>query len=230
MLAVVTEQYPETARPEGQVVPIDEIWSQITSLSWQEAVVGIAFGVVCLMYGWRIFRVLVVICFGLMGIFAGMMVGQRFGTADESIIWGGVLGMIVLAALAIPLMKWSVSILGAVAGGVLTGGLWYALGLSQDYIAAGIVIGIVAGGLISFILLKVSVMLFTSLGGSALLVTGLLALLYQYETIIRNPPTNNIQDWVYSKPWFLPLALLGPTIIGILMQNKFIKTSNKFSL
>ncbi|MCE5187111.1 MAG: hypothetical protein LLF76_13395 [Planctomycetaceae bacterium] len=219
------------AQPQTQYVSaVDEslsfIWDQITQLTWLHAVIAISVGVVYMLYGWRIFRVLVVIAFGLIGMCAGIIGGRQMGQP----IWGGVLGFILLAILAVPLMKWCVSVLGAVAGGIITGGLWYACGLPDMYLWAGAVIGVVAGGLISFILLKVSVMLFTSMGGSVIMITGLLALLYQYETRVVVPATNNIHDLVFYHQWFLPLALILPTVIGMLVQNKFIKHSQSWEI
>jgi hypothetical protein len=215
----------ETTSQRGestQIVPLDFIWEQITSLTWLQAVIGISFGMVYLLYGWRIFRILVVICFGLAGLYLGMLVGQRLGNQ----LWGGVLGVFALTVLSMSLIKWGVSLLGAAAGGVVTGGLWYAFGLPEQYIWAGAVIGVVAGGMMSFILLKVSVMLFTSLGGSVIVAINFLALLYQYQTQVMNPPNNNIHEMFFSRTWFLPLIIILPTIIGIIVQNKLIKTSS----
>ena len=145
-------------------------------------------------------------------------------------MWGGVIGLLLLAAVSVPLMKWCVCVLGAVAGGVLTGGMWYAFEFSQSYIWAGIIIGIVAGGMISFIVFKAAVMLFTSLGGSAITVVAMLALLHIYEHEMVEPPTDNIHDMVFGQNWFLPVALMVPTIIGVIMQNNFVKHSHKWEL
>lgn len=207
------------------IVPIDFIWEQIVSLSWLQAVLAISFGIVYLLYGWRIFKVLVVISFGLLGMFIGIKAGRYAGSE----IWGGVIGLIAMAVISVPLMKWCICILGAVAGGVLTGGLWYAFELPQMYIWAGAIVGIVAGGMISFIVLKAAVMLFTSLGGSAIMVVGVLALLHLYETT-ANPPNTNIHDMVFEQNWFLPVVLILPTLIGMAMQNKFVKHSHKWEL
>jgi len=208
-----------------QIVPIDQIWLQITSLTWLQAVLAISFGIVYLMYGWRIFRVLVVICFALIGMFIGIKLGTMAGSA----VWGGVAGLILLSVMSMPLMKWCVCILGAAAGGILTAGLWYAFELPQMYIWAGATVGVVAGGMISFIILKASVMLFTSLGGSAITVIGILALLHLYEKI-QDPVTTHIHDLVHDQNWFLPVALMVPTLLGIILQNKFIKHSQKWEL
>ena len=207
------------------IVPIDFIWEQIVSLSWLQAVLAISFGIVYLLYGWRIFKVLVVISFGLLGMFIGIKVGGYAGSE----IWGGVIGLIIMAIISVPLMKWCICILGAVAGGVLAGGVWYAFGLPQMYIWAFALVGVVAGGMISFIVLKVAVMLFTSLGGSAITVVGMLALLHLYENM-ANPPTTNIHDLVFEQNWFLPVALMLPTLIGMAMQNRFVKHSQKWEL
>jgi hypothetical protein len=202
------------------------IWQQITDLSWLHAVIAISVGIVYMLYGWRIFRVLVVICFGLAGMFLGIFAGRNFG----STIWGGILGLILFAVISVPLMKWCVSLLGGIAGGVLTGGLWYAFGLPLDYIWAGAIIGMVAGGLMSFILLKTSVMLFTGLGGSLIMMVGVLALLHQYETKILNPPTQHIHEFVHYHQWFLPTVIIIPTIIGMIVQNRFIKQSHEWEI
>ncbi|HOM60206.1 MAG TPA: DUF4203 domain-containing protein [Anaerohalosphaeraceae bacterium] len=204
---------------------IDLLWEQITGLTWFQAVLAISFGVVYLLYGWRIFRVLVVISFGMIGMFAGMKAGEQFG----NLVVGGLAGTAIAAFLAVPLMKWCVSILGAAAGGILTSGIWYACQLPEQYIWAGAIIGIVAGGMISFILLKAAVMLFTSLGGSLITVVGVLALLHEYE-MTRPEPTRYIEDLIYLHPWFLPTVIIVPTLIGMFIQHKFIQHSSKWDL
>ena len=52
---------------EESVVQLDSFWNYITTLNRVEAVTFISFGLVCLMYGWRVFKVLVVISFSLLG-------------------------------------------------------------------------------------------------------------------------------------------------------------------
>jgi hypothetical protein len=206
-------------------MPLDTIWKHVTTLSWLQAVLTVCFGAVYLMYGWRIFKILVVICFALIGMFMGIELGKEM----QYPIWGGLAGFIVFAGISIPLMKWGVSVLGAVSGAIITGGLWYAFELPGKYILAGAAIGFIAGGMISFIVFKVAVMLFTSVGGSILVITGMISLLNQYESI-QKPPTTYIRDWFFTHNWFLPVALLFCVITGIIVQNKFIKGSQDWSL
>jgi hypothetical protein len=208
-----------------EVVPIDQIWTQIASLSWFHAIIAISFGVVYLLYGWRIFKVLAVICFGMIGLFVGLYLGEKAGNA----LWGGIIGIAVLAIVSIPMMKWSICILGALAGGMLTASIWYAFELPQLYLWAGAAVGLVAGGMISFIIFKIAVMMFTSLGGSITMMAGILALLHQYQNL-SNPATTGIYNLVHTEAWFLPAVLILPTIIGVYTQNKLIKSADKWEL
>jgi hypothetical protein len=138
---------------------------------------------------------------------------------------GGIVGMITLAVLSIPLMRWSVCLLGAAAGGIITSGIWYACGLTEQYLWAGGLIGVVAGGMISFIIFKAAVILFSSLWGSGLVVIGSLALLYLY------PRTSaKIEELVFSLRWFLPTIIAAPTAIGFVLQHKFLKSSKDYNL
>jgi len=222
---LLAETAPATTSSNFSMDPaLNFVWEQITNLTWLQAVVGISFGMVYLLYGWRIFRILVVIAFALIGMFLGIMAGQKFGSE----LMGGIMGVILFAVLSMSLVKWCVSILGAAAGGVLTGGLWYAFGLPEQYIWAGAIVGVVAGGMMSFILLKISVMLLTSVGGSAILAINFLALLHQYETKVVTPPGTTIHDLIFQKTWFLPMVIIVPTIIGMIVQNKLIKQSSKW--
>ena len=209
---------------EEAVVPIESFWAYITSLNLVEAITFMSFGVVCLFYGWRVFKILVVISFALLGLFLGISVTDKI-VGLNSQLWGGLVGMVLLAVLSVPLMKWAVCLLGAVAGGVLSSGIWYACGLTERYILAGALIGMVAGGMISFIIFKVAVILFSSLGGSCLIVVGFLALLYLY------PQTSErVEEIIFTKKWFLPTILMAPTLIGVVLQNKFVKDSKDWDM
>ena len=205
------------------VVPVDLIWSQITSLGVLEALTFIAFGVVCLFYGWRVFKVLVVISFALTGLFIGLVISSKVGGGNNPLL--GIILSIFFGIISVPLMRWCVSILGALAGAVITAGIWYALKLPETYIWAGALVGLVAGGMISFIIFKIAVMLFSSLGGGVLIVTGLFAILHMY------PQTSEYtKDLIFGAKWFMPLALIIPTAIGVFFQNKFIKNSPNWSV
>lgn len=213
-----------TEAVEEAFVPIDAFWEQITGLNMVEALTFLSFGSICLFYGWRVFKILVVINFGLLGLVLGMAIIERINGLNNQLA-GGLVGMGVLAVLSVPLMRWAVCILGAVAGGILTSGIWYAAAFNEQYIWAGALIGVVAGGMLSFIIFKLAVMLFTSMWGSGLIVVGSLALLYIYPKTAAQ-----VEDLVYNQKWFLPTALIIPTAVGVILQNQFVKKSKEWNL
>jgi hypothetical protein len=222
---VISSAYNTTAETEdGAIVPINLFWEQITSLNIVEAITFLSFGSICLFYGWRVFKILVVINFGLLGLIMGMTIIERINGLNNQLA-GGLVGMGLLAVLSVPLLRWAICILGAVAGGILTSGIWYACGLPEPYIWAGALTGVVAGGMISFIIFKAAVMLFTSLWGSALVVIGSLALLYLYPRT-----TTQVEYLVFNHNWFLPAALILPTIAGVILQNQFVKKSKDWNI
>jgi len=225
MLAQAVETAQQASQPpEQHVVPINWIWQQITSLSVLEALTFISFGAVCLFYGWRVFKILVIISFSFFGLLLGVAISDKISTENNH-LWGGLIGMVLTAFLSLPLMRWAVSILGAAAGGVLTSGLWYGCGLSEQYLWAGALIGLIAGAMISFIIFKIAVMLFSSLTGGILVTVGALALLYLYPRTSKE-----LEILLFTEKWFLPVALLIPTVLGVMIQHKFIKGSQDWKI
>jgi hypothetical protein len=206
------------------IVPVDLIWKQIVSLGWIEALMFISFGSVCLLYGWRVFKILVVISFGLIGLVLGMTITRHLVGLNNQLA-GGLIGMGVFAVLSVPLMKWAVSILGAGAGAFIAAAIWYACNLPEQYIWAGALTGLVAGGMISFIIFKLAIMLFSSLMGSSLIATGSMALLNLYPNT-----STQIHDLVFDIKWFLPVAVIVPTLIGVFLQNRFFKESKDWEI
>ena len=204
---------------QEQVVPFDMMWKYIRSLGLVEALTFISFGSVCLFYGWRVFRILVTICFGLLGLTLGVWANDRLIGGD--VIWLSLICSIFFAVLSVPFMRWGVTILGAISGGVLTAGVWLAAGLPEEYVWAGGLVGLIAGGMISFIVFKIAVILFTGLGGSTLMVVGALAIIHRYMV---NGKGEDFESFVHSNQWFLPVLLLAPMFVGMYFQNKLSKT------
>jgi len=201
---------------QQQIDPVRLMWEQISTLGLVEALTFISFGVVCLFYGWRIFKILVTICFGLLGLGAGVWANDYL--ISGNVVWLAMICVLFFAILSIPLMRWGVSLLGAISGGILTAGLWLALQLPEEYVWAGGLMGLIAGGMISFIVFKVAVILFTSLGGAALTSVGMLAVLYRYMV-----DAQKLETLVFDYQWFLPAMVLTPMIIGIALQHRLSK-------
>lgn len=209
---------------EGQLVPVETMWKYITSLGLVEALTFISFGSVCLFYGWRVFRILVTICFGLLGLALGVWANEQLIAGN--VIWLSLIFSVFFAVLSVPFMRWGVTILGAFSGGILTAGVWLAAGLPEAYVWAGGLVGLIAGGMISFIVFKIAVILFTSLGGSTLMVVGVLAIICQY--MVENDD-GQFESFIHENQWFLPVLLLAPMLVGMYFQNRLSKTDQNWA-
>jgi hypothetical protein len=207
----------------SSVIPVDMIWEYVINVNLLEALTFISFGIVCLFYGWRVFKILVSICFGLIGIFVGIKINTLFVGGNG--FWLGIIFMVLFAACSIPFVRWGVSLLGAIGGVAITGGLWFALSLPEQYIWAGALVGLIAGGMISFIVFKAAVMLFTCLGGSSLMVIGFLAVMYRYMGTAED-----IRLYVFGYRWFMPVLIVAPMLIGMLVQWRLIKKTKEWDI
>ena len=175
------------------------------------------------MYGWKIYKTLTVIGFGLLGLFLGQLVGA----SSEKPLPGAIIGCALLVILAIPLMRWAVAILAPWRAGYLPREYGTPVTFLRNLSGLCVLTGLVAGGMISFVVFKLSVMLFTSLAGTSLIVIGVFALIYQYENMPGEPATMHLNRLYYSNPWFLPLLLTAGTLLGILIQFRSGKGSKE---
>ncbi len=223
VLAQQTSRVVHPTAAESTVMPVRQLWDHIMTIGLPEAAMFIAFGIICLFYGWRIFKALAIMCSSLVGLVVGLFLSHQVGGESNPLL--GIIMAIVFGVIAVPMMRWAVSILGALSGAIITAGIWYALELPEEYMWAGGLTGLVAGGMISFIVFKIAVMLFTALGGSSMIVAGILSLLYQY-----NATSARIQQEFFGPRWFLPVLVILPTFFGLYWQNRFMKKSPEWTV
>ncbi len=214
---------PNEPVPDGFLnhqIPYDRIWEFISHITWFQAAVGIAFASIYLIYGWRVFKVLVVINFAIIGLLVGRITGAQLGSQ----LWGGIIGTVILGAVSWPFMKFSVSILGAASGAVLGTALWQAATLPPRLFWGGSAVGLVAGAFLAFTSFKVAVMMFTSLQGSVLLGCSALALLRQY------PGMESRLAQVFPGPFMVPLIIIITVALSSYTQYKLFKLNNEWSM
>lgn len=182
-----------------------------------QAVVLLAMGIVYLMYGWRYFKVLVVINAAILGTFLGYQLGALLG---GNMPWfGAVAGCVLLAILAWPAMRYAISLMGGIAGAVVGYGAWqYSAAASGkevllDYAWVGGVMGLVGMGLLAFVVLRMTVMIFTAVQGSAMTVSAFLTLLFKYEGL-----RHSIGDTIRNNAHLMALIIAVPAAIGFAFQ------------
>ncbi|HMO26848.1 MAG TPA: hypothetical protein PKB10_11315 [Tepidisphaeraceae bacterium] len=167
-------------------------------------------GIVYLLFGYYLFKGLITLNAAL----AGAYVGAIFGKLGEAVVPGAFIGAFIAAAVCWPMMRWAVAITGALIGFILGIAVWRAIGLDPSFSPAGGAVGLVFFGMISFILFKGSVMMFTSVQGASMIIVGALGLLQKYQEIA---PT--IQKSLEQSPVILPMAVFVPAVIGLIYQQ-----------
>lgn len=176
------------------------------------AAVLVLAGIVYLVFGVQIFRALVTLNAACVGIWLGGFIGQKTGTQHAGTLM--IAGGITFAAIAWPLMKWAVAIMGGVYGALLGASIWRALELPPELGWSGGLIGMISFGLLSFILFRGSIMMYTALQGAVMLVLGLLGLLFEYPQL--GP---KILEQTAARPFLLPLCIFIPALLGLIYQQ-----------
>lgn len=170
----------------------------------------IIMGIVYLLFGFQIYRILVLLNSAAVGFIIGAAIGDLKGASIPCAIAGGVLA----GAISWPTTKYAVAVMGGLFGAMVAATLWRLLGQEPSFTWAGAMTGLVAGGLLCFIVFNGCVMAYMSLQGSTMLIFGLLGLLLKYQEIAPR-----VGDYLALKPFVLPLFVFIPTVLGTMFQQ-----------
>ena len=192
------------ARPELLLQSLD-------SMSVLIATILLAVGAICLVRGWLWHRIIVLVLALLGGIGIGHMLSLSMGRSMVIAIAVGLL----CAALAAPMLRWTIAILAGAVGAFVGANAWGILApddASQAW--AGAAMGFIALALASFIISRLVITFFMSVSGGALFVTGGLALLLRIDTI-RTPILEHLQE----SPMVIPLLVVVASVFGFILQR-----------
>lgn len=168
-------------------------------------------GVIFLLWGYYAFKTLVTLNAVIIGAWIGVLIGQQLGAPLPAALIGG----FVAGVVTWPLMKYAVAIMGGLIGCVIGMSLWRSFGIDPHYAAAGGGMGLIFFGMLSFILFRTSIMMFTSLQGSLMLIFGILAVIYKFNGI----DASLIDSKLMISPFVMPMAVGFAAVIGIIYQN-----------
>jgi len=195
----VIRQFVETceALPEG--------WLVVTSL------ISVLAGLAFLLWGYRLYRWLVVVLFVVIGVVAGIEAAACFGF-NQSI--GIVAGAVVLGVLAWPLHKVGWGMVGGILFGLVLTGLGAYLGI-EGRLALGViaVVAFVAGVAVTLLLMKPLIIVITSLLGASSLTEGILALALLWPAVGMA-----LVRVMETRPYVLVIATLVLAAVGAAMQ------------
>jgi len=196
-----------------------ELMDHLQQLPIVLAGVFIAIGLVCLLQGFRLYRMVVLI----IALVVGLAVGYRLGQQVQAEIIVAVCLGVLLAVVAWPMMKYAVAAAGGIAGAFIGANMWVAFATEMNRNGhqlitepwVGALVGLMALGLLSFILFELTVVLFTSLSGAVLATIGIMALLLQVPAF-----RDSIVQYISDKPVILPMLVAVPTVIGLVIQQQ----------
>lgn len=167
-------------------------------------------GIVYLLFGFQLYRTLVLVNAGVVGFVVGLIVGERVGASVPCAIAGGVLA----GAVAWPTTKYAMAVMGGLFGALVAATVWRLAGQDPHFTWAGALTGLVGGGLLCFIVFNGCVMAYTSLQGATMLIFGILGLLLKYQDLAPK-----VGSYLTLKPFVLPLFVFIPTVLGTMFQQ-----------
>lgn len=166
-------------------------------------------GIIFLFSGFKMHRMLITFTAAILGAYIAGGLSLRFG-----MLWIGlVVGAIVCGVLGWYLTALLAAAIGAGCGSLVGASIWNMAGLRPDFAWSGALTGAVTFGLLSFIIFRLSVIVFTCLQGSTMLVLGSLGMAYKYPSIVKS-----LDQVLEGKPMVLPIVLVGLALTGMLFQ------------
>ncbi|MHC4429135.1 MAG: hypothetical protein ACYS0D_11135 [Planctomycetota bacterium] len=179
---------------------------------WASALVVV--GALCVLHGYRWHKWVIVICAFMGGLGLGHLLSQQMG---QSRIVMAAVGLLC-AVIATPLLRVAVAVFGGLTGAFIGANAWSAFSESPDAHLAGAGMGFIALGLAAFIMFRLVIVLFTSIGGAAMGVLGIITLLLHVPT--WEP---SIRTSLQTHQLMVPLLVGVAAVTGFVFQHNEIR-------
>ena len=178
------------------------------------ASVLVVVGALCVLHGYRWHKIVIVIAAFMGGLGLGHLLSQQMG--DSKIVMAAI--GLLCAVIATPMARIAVAVFGGLTGAFIGANAWTAFSASPDAHLAGAGMGFIAMGMLAFLMYRVVIVLFTSIGGAAMVVVGGVTLLLHvpgWETAI--------QDSLAAHRLLLPLLVTVAAVTGVVLQHSEIR-------
>jgi hypothetical protein len=175
-------------------------------------------GGLLMFFGFKAYKWIVLLNFLAIGWWLGSQLFLNTKAADKGaddlMIVSSVAGAVLMGILAWPLLRWSVAACGGLVGFGIGMVVWAYCGQPVNMAWAGGLVGLAVLGMLSFVLFKTSVILFTSIEGAALFVFGACALLLRYAPWEKQVETS------VNKPILIPMVITTIAAISLFWQHQ----------
>ena len=201
MFSLASKTLPEQSRVLDSLVGAEVFFAAALAI----------IGVLLILFGFKAYRWIVVFNCVALGFWLGGLLGDKAQIATVA----AVLGALLFGAISWPLMKYAVAICGGLVGAVVGMAIWAYCEQPVGMAWAGGLVGLVVLGMLSFILFKTSVILFTCVQGATMFVLGSAAMLIKYT-----PWASEVGNSLNSKPVLMPLLVTSIALLGLIWQHQ----------
>jgi hypothetical protein len=188
----------------------DDLINALSQLPLIGASVIVVVGVLCVLNGYRWHKWLIMALAFLLGLGLGYLLSMHVG---RSAIVAVSLGLLC-AIIATPMLKVAVAVFGGLTGAFIGANVWTAFEGAAGMHWAGAAMGFILLAMASLIFFRLVIVLFTSVGGAAMVVFGIITLLLHvpaWEEAVRLSLTSN--------HLLIPLLLAVAAVGGFVLQE-----------
>jgi hypothetical protein len=189
----------------------EELLDQLSRIPLILAAVVVTLGILSIFNGYRWHKWLVAVLAFVIGLGLGWHFSQQMG---RSVVVAAAVGGL-FAIVATPLLRITVALFGGITGAFIGANAWLGFEIQPtDGHWAGAVIGFIVVAMLSVVLFKLVVVMFTSVGGAVMAVCGTITLLMyvpEWEPAVRNSLTQH--------QLLVPLLLAVAATSGFVVQE-----------
>ena len=176
-------------------------------------------GALLMGFGYKAYKWIVLVNFIGIGWLVGPMMVHGETAADKGsddlILVMSISGAVLMGIIAWPLLKYAVAACGGLVGFIIGMVVWAYCDQPLNLAWAGGLTGLAVLGMMSFVLFKTTVILFTSIEGAGMFVFGTCALLMHYA-----PWQKQVATSLDTKPILLPLVIGTMAAIALFWQHQ----------
>jgi hypothetical protein len=176
-------------------------------------------GTLFMAFGFKAYKWIVLSNFAAIGWWLGPLLARKSPhvgpLSDDFTLLASIAGAVLMGLIAWPLLKYTVAACGGMVGFFIGMVVWAYCDQPLNMTWAGGLVGMVLLGMLSFVLFKTTVILFTSVEGAALFVFGICALGLQFQ-----PWQEQIRASLNGRPILLPLAVGTLTALALFWQHQ----------
>jgi hypothetical protein len=214
-----------TAGELPDIPPLADCLDALTNMNILYGLGLCVVGLVYLLRGWKVFKVLVALNAATIGAVIGALVTIQFGMQNEWWI-GMLIGATFLGLLSWPLISIFIAVFGAIVGAMLGYSAFYQIvmqlrhGELVPFAWVSAIVGAILIAILTFIIFRQCVVMLTAAQGGTMLTAGTLCLLFKHPTLHEIITINLLEH-----PSLLFIIILSFTIIGLIVQ--FVNTNRE---